>query len=71
MKKINTLEEKNIDNRYINFKIIEENNTINIFFDYETFDLVGWQIEDIYQNLVITFISSIKINQKIDLSYSA
>ena len=28
--------------------------------------LVGWQTEDIYQNLTITFISSIKKNQKID-----
>tara|TARA_Y100000389_G_C17408186_1_gene489281 strand:- start:859 stop:1413 length:555 start_codon:yes stop_codon:yes gene_type:complete len=66
IKKINTLEEKNIDNRYINFKMIEENNTINIFFDYKTFNLIGWQTEDIYQNLIITFISSIKINQKIN-----
>ena len=27
---------------------------------------MGWQTEDIYQNLTITFISSVKINQKID-----
>ena len=27
---------------------------------------VGWQIEDIYQNLSITFISSVKINQNIN-----
>ena len=65
IKKISKLEEKNIDNKYINFKIFEENNEINIFFDYQTFNLIGWQTEDIYQNLIITFISSIKINQKI------
>ena len=64
--KINILESKNIDNKYINFKIFEKNNEINIFFDKTTFDLVGWQTEDIYQNLSITFISIVKINQKID-----
>jgi outer membrane lipoprotein-sorting protein len=60
------LEPRNIDNKYLNFEISENNNKINIFFDYETFDLIGWQIEDIYQNLVITFISSIKINGDIN-----
>ena len=64
--KIRALEPKNIDNKYLNFKIHEKNNMINIFFDKKTFDLIGWQTEDIYQNLTITFISSIKINQQID-----
>ena len=27
---------------------------------------MGWQTEDVYQNLVITFISKVKTNQKID-----
>ena len=49
-----------------NFKIFENNSEINIFFDKKTYDLVGWQTEDIYQNLSITFISDIKSNQKID-----
>lgn len=66
IKKIKNLKEKNIDNKYINFKISENNHKINIFFDYQTFNLVGWQTEDIYQNLIITFISSIKINQKVN-----
>ena len=64
--KIKTLEPRDIDNRYINFKIFEKNNVINIFFDKEDFNLIGWQTEDIYQNLSITFISSVKINQTID-----
>ena len=64
--KIRALEPKNIDNKYLNFKIHEKNNMINIFFDKKTFDLIGWQTEDIYQNLTITYISSIKINQQID-----
>ena len=63
--KINTLEPKDINNKYINFKIFEKNNEINIFFDKKTFNLIGWQTEDIYQNLTITFISSVKINQKL------
>ena len=32
----------------------------------KNFNLVGWQTKDIYQNISITFISSIKINEKID-----
>ena len=64
--KIQELEPRNIDNKYLNFKIFENNNEINIFFDKKNLNLIGWQTEDIYQNLSITFISSIKINQKID-----
>jgi outer membrane lipoprotein-sorting protein len=64
--KMNTQEPKEIDNKYLNFKFFENNNEINIFFDKTDLNLIGWQTEDVYQNLVITFISSIKINQKID-----
>ena len=64
--KMSALEPKEIDNKYLNFKIYENNNEINIFFDMKNLNLIGWQTEDIYQNLVITFISSIKINQEID-----
>jgi outer membrane lipoprotein-sorting protein len=66
IKKINFIKSRNIDNKYLNFELLENNNKINIFFDKETFNLIGWQTEDIYQNLVITFISSIKINKKIN-----
>ena len=64
--KINLLEPRDINNKYLNFTIFEDNNKINIFFDKQTFNLIGWQTEDIYQNLTITFISLIKINQKIN-----
>ena len=64
--KIRTLEPRDIDNKYLNFKIIDNNNELNIFFDKKTLNLIGWQTEDIYQNLIITFISSVQINQKID-----
>jgi outer membrane lipoprotein-sorting protein len=64
--KINILEPREIDNKYLNFTFVENNNEINVFFDKMTLTLVGWQTEDIYQNLAVTFISSVKINQKID-----
>ena len=66
IKKINILKEQLIDDAYINFKIIENNNEINIFFDKKSFHLIGWQTKDVYQNISVTYISSIKENQQID-----
>jgi outer membrane lipoprotein-sorting protein len=66
IKKVNFLEPREIDNKYLNFTFVENNNEINIFFDKKSLTLVGWQTEDVYQNLTITFISSVKINYKID-----
>ena len=63
--KLNKLKPKELDKKYLNYKILENNNEINIFFDKKNFNLVGWQIEDIYQNLSMTFISSVKINQNV------
>ena len=63
---IKKLESRIIKNKYINFTLLNENQTINIFFNKKDLNLVGWQTEDIYKNLVITFISKIRINQKID-----
>ena len=39
-----------------------ENVFIKVFFDKKSLDLIGWETKDIYQNLVQTFISDIKIN---------
>ena len=63
--KIYILEERIIDGSYINYTIKEKDNEINIFFDRETFDLIGWQNTDIYQNFNITFLSSIRKNRVI------
>ena len=63
--KIYILEERIIDGSYINYTIKEKDNEINIFFDKETFDLIGWQNTDIYQNFNITFLSSIRKNRVI------
>ena len=64
--KIQILEPRDIDEKYINFTIFENKDEINIFFDKKSLNIIGWQTEDIYQNLSVTFISSVKINQKID-----
>ena len=62
---IRKLEGRKIEDKYINFTLLSKDYEINIFFDNQTSDLIGWQTEDIYQNLVITFIYKVKINQKI------
>ena len=64
--KIKNLKGENINNKYFVFSIIDSRNIINVYFDNKNYNLVGWQTEDIYQNLVITFISDLKINSKID-----
>ena len=63
---IEKLKGRNVDDKYYNFTILNENNKINIYFNLKNYNLIGWQTEDIYQNLAITFISKIKTNQKIN-----
>tara|TARA_Y100000816_G_scaffold292071_2_gene285681 strand:+ start:3897 stop:4445 length:549 start_codon:yes stop_codon:yes gene_type:complete len=65
LKKIKKLKEREIDNKYINFFFTENDHEINLFFDKKTFNLIGWQTLDIYQNLSITYISSIIKNKQI------
>ena len=60
---IQSLEKRIIDDRFINFTIFRDENEINVFFDIENFDLIGWQTLDIYQNLNITYLSFLKKNQ--------
>tara|TARA_B100000795_G_C22626635_1_gene370990 strand:+ start:188 stop:742 length:555 start_codon:yes stop_codon:yes gene_type:complete len=64
--KMSTLELEEVNDKYLSFRIFENNNEINVFFDKKNFSLIGWQTEDVYQNLVITHISSVKINQKVN-----
>ena len=65
IEKINDLEEGILFETYINFAILENDNVINIFFDNKTFNLIGWQTKDIYQNVNVTYLSSIQLNQKV------
>ena len=65
IQKIKSLNPRDVENKYLNFEISDNNNKINIFFDKETLNLLGWQTEDIYQNLTITFISLTEINNPV------
>tara|TARA_B100000073_G_scaffold139583_1_gene114841 strand:- start:131 stop:682 length:552 start_codon:yes stop_codon:yes gene_type:complete len=57
---------KEVEDKYLFFEIKENNNNINIFFSKKNYDLVGWQVEDVYQNLAITYIFNTSINKNID-----
>ena len=61
--KINVLEERMVDETLINYTIKENDIEINVFFNKETYDLIGWQNTDMYQNFNITFLSSIRKNR--------
>jgi len=63
--KIKVLEEKIVDKNLVNFKFLENETEINVFFDKKTSNLIGWQTVDIYQNLSITFIYSITKNKEL------
>ena len=65
IKRINDLNQRVIQEKLINFNFVEKENEINIFFDITNHNLVGWQTLDIYQNLSITYLNSITINQKL------
>ena len=65
LKNIKKSKERLIDNKFINFSFIENDYEINVFFDKDTYNLVGWQTLDMYQNLSITYIFSIQRNKKI------
>tara|TARA_Y100000992_G_scaffold285695_1_gene236911 strand:+ start:28 stop:579 length:552 start_codon:yes stop_codon:yes gene_type:complete len=60
---IQSLKQRVIDERFVNFTIFRDENEINVFFDIENFDLIGWQTLDIFQNLNITYLSFLKKNQ--------
>ena len=60
---IQSLKQRVIDDRFINFTIFRDENEINVFFDIKNYNLIGWQTIDIYQNLNITYLISLKKNQ--------
>jgi outer membrane lipoprotein-sorting protein len=61
--KIYKLNERIVDENLVNFTITEKDTEINIFFDKQNYELIGWQNIDIYQNFNITFISAIRKNR--------
>ena len=64
--KIYSLEENIIDNSYIKYSIIENENKIDIFFDINSLELIGWKTKDVYQNTAMTLLSAISKNQNIE-----
>ncbi len=66
LNKIIKLNKKIIDKNFINFNFFENENEINLFFDKNTYNLIGWQTLDIYQNLSITYLYSITKNKKLE-----
>ena len=46
----------------INFSFTENENEISLFFDKKSYNLIGWQTTDIYQNSNTTVLSSIDKN---------
>ncbi len=66
LEKINNLEEKIVEDKFVRFTFIENNNEINIFFNKKNYNLIGWQTLDIYQNLSITYLYSVLKNQNLD-----
>ena len=65
IKKIRVLNENILNDNLVNFTIIEDDNEINVFFDNNTFNLIGWKTRDIYQNINITYLTSIETNKEI------
>ena len=66
LSKIQNLKQNSLDENYISFKFYENDNQLNIFFNKKNYNLIGWQTVDIYQNLSMTYLSSITKNQKIN-----
>ena len=48
------------------FKIIHNDNLLNIFFDKESYDIKGWTTTDVYLNTVETKLFDINTNKMID-----
>ena len=66
IKKISVIDEKLVDEKFYMYKLKDKDKLINLFFKKENLDLIGWQTEDIYQNLTITFIYNLKKNSNIN-----
>ena len=65
IKKIIDLKEETSNKNFVNYIIKENNNEISVFFNKKDFNLIGWQAQDIYQNVNVTYLSSIRVNKEI------
>ena len=66
LSKVESLEPFQMNEKFIEFKISDENNPIIIYFDSTTFNLAGWKNEDTYQNKVEFKIINLQKNKIID-----
>tara|TARA_B100000029_G_scaffold137936_1_gene132847 strand:- start:142 stop:699 length:558 start_codon:yes stop_codon:yes gene_type:complete len=66
LNEIKKSEINSVNDKYNYFLIKNSNYEINIFFDKNSHNLIGWQTEDIYQNLIVTFIFDLEINSYIN-----
>tara|TARA_Y100001958_G_C20952664_1_gene354629 strand:- start:118 stop:666 length:549 start_codon:yes stop_codon:yes gene_type:complete len=66
IEKIKSIKGRYVDQNFINYRFQDNDNEINLFFDKTTFNLIGWQTIDIYQNVSITYLTSILRNQKLN-----
>ena len=63
---ISKMRKKHEDSRFISFEFKHDDNKVNIFFNKKNYNFMGWQTVDIYQNLSITYLTSIRTNLEID-----
>ena len=66
LKKISDLNEEIINKSLVKFAIKENGQSIEIFFDINHHNLIGWQTKDIYQNIAVTLLYSVKSNQVVN-----
>ena len=55
-----------INDKFYRLSINEKDKIFNLFFENINFEIVGWQTEDIYQNLSVTYIYDLKKNMKVN-----
>ena len=60
---VETIEE---NDETFSFKILHNNNLLNIFFDKISYEIKGWTTTDIYLNKVETKLSNVETNIMID-----
>ena len=66
IKKIIETDVSTVNDKFYMISFKENNNNINIFFDKNSLNILGWQTEDLYQNLAVTYIFNLQKNIKID-----
>ncbi len=63
---ISKMRKKYEDSKFISFEFKHDENKVNIFFNKKNYNFMGWQTVDIYQNLSITYLTSVRTNLEID-----